>query len=65
MAVSVAMFCPNGGKEGECWEPWGGEGTYSSSGGPDTVEHVCAESDGYDEVFRVADAHYVSGFMLW
>ena len=48
-----------GGKRG------GGKGdTYRGSGGPDTVEHVGSEGDGNEEVFRVADAHYVARFVL-
>lgn len=38
--------------------------TYSSSRGPDAVEHVRSEGDGDEEVFRVADAHYVARFVL-
>ena len=42
----------------------GREDTYGGSGGPDTVEHVGSEGDGDEEVFRVADAHYVARFIL-
>ena len=38
--------------------------TYGGSGGPDTVKHVGSEGDGDEEVFRVADAHYVARFVL-
>ena len=38
--------------------------TYSGSGGPDAVEHVGSQGDGDEEVFGVADAHYVAGFVL-
>ena len=55
----------------EGWLDWvlgksGGEkgDTYSGSGGPDTVEHVGSEGDGDEEVFRVANAHYVARFVL-
>ena len=41
-----------------------GKNTYSSSRGPDTVEHVRSESDGDEEIFGVANAHYVAGFIL-
>lgn len=34
--------------------------TYSGSGRPDAVEHVGAQGDGYDEIFGVANAHYIS-----
>ena len=44
-----------GGKKGD---------TYGGSGGPDAVEHVGSEGDGDEEVFRVADAHYVARFIL-
>jgi hypothetical protein len=39
--------------------------TYGCSSGPDTVEHVCAESDGYYEIFGVSYAHDISGFVVW
>lgn len=42
-----------------------GEYTYGGSGGPDTVEHVGSEGDGDEEIFRIADAHDVAGFVLW
>ena len=38
---------------------------YGGAGGPDAVEHVGAEGDADDEVFGVADAHYVSRLQLW
>ena len=64
-----------GGEEGfsrqfsrsQGWLDWvGGEKgcTYGGSGGPDAVEHVGSEGDGDEEVFRVADAHYVARFVL-
>lgn len=38
--------------------------TYGGSCGPDTVEHVGSQGDGDEEIFGVADAHYVAGFVL-
>ena len=46
-------------------EEWTVRGrTYSGSRGPDAVEHVRSEGDGDEEVFRVADAHYVARLVL-
>lgn len=44
----------------------GGRGTdtYGRPRGPDAVEHVRSEGDGDEEIFGVADAHYVAGFVL-
>lgn len=33
---------------------WGAGNAYGGAGGPDAVEHVCAEGDGDDEIFWVA-----------
>ena len=44
---------------------WAGDhDTYGGSCGPDTVEHVGSQGDGDEEIFRVADAHYVAWFVL-
>lgn len=43
---------------------WCERGTYSGPRGPDTVEHVRPEGDGDEEIFGVADAHYVARFIL-
>jgi len=37
---------------------------HSGPGGPDAVEHVGSQGDGHDEVFGIAYAHYVAGFVL-
>ena len=44
---------------------WAGRGevTYSGSRRPDAVEHVGSEGDGDEEIFGVADAHYVARFV--
>ena len=36
---------------------------YGGSRRPDTVKHVGSEGDGDEEIFGVADAHYVAGFI--
>ena len=41
-----------------------GNNTNGSSCGPNAVEHVRSEGDGDEEIFGVADAHYVARFIL-
>lgn len=41
-----------------------GNNTDSSSCGPNTVEHVRSKGDGDEEIFGVADAHYIARFIL-
>ncbi len=44
---------------------WAGKPiTYGGPCGPDTVEHVGSQGDGDEEIFGVADAHYVAWFFL-
>lgn len=39
-------------------------GTYSSTGRPDAIEHIGAEGYGDNEVFGVADTHYIAR-LVW
>lgn len=44
-----------------------GDGVAESrrSRGPNTVKHIRAQCDGYDEILRIADTHDIPRFSLW